>query len=301
MANFYKQLFLYLSDYFWNNLFQIVMYKDRLRSRSRDVSTRSESGSRESSDMNVDNQIQRTTKKTETIFEHHANQIIEESKVEYKQEVSSNEETSYECESNSEESEDLNKTNKDMSIDNEELKEKNYEEEPLKLTQKQIKEKLLNFYKSNFTAKEVIAKKIKGIAPSTVYRHYSNFKKMGDSPRKIGTGIQNKMNSQTIKAIEDLLYIDDTLTTKEIAKRMQKDGLNVSHSSIYRYLKDKYEYREVDESKVLTEDQKKARVQWCQRFLKYDWENVIFTDEVIFRCSKKIKNDGLKKEMLQNP
>ena len=38
--------------------------------------------------------------------------------------MSSNEETSYECESNSEESEDLNKINKDMSIDNEELKEK---------------------------------------------------------------------------------------------------------------------------------------------------------------------------------
>ena len=210
--------------------------------------------------------------------------------------MSSNEETSYECESNSEESEDLNKINKDMSIDNEELKEKNYEEEPLKLTQKQIKEKLLNFYKSKFTAKEVIAKKIKGIAPSTVYRHYSNFKKMGDSPRKIGTGIQNKMNSQTIKAIEDLLYIDDTLTTKEIAKSMKKDGFNVSHSSIYKYLKDKYEYREVDESKVLTEDQKKARVQWCQRFLIYDWENVIFTDEVIFICSKKFKNDGLKRK-----
>ena len=100
------------------------MYKDRLRSRSRDVSMRSESGSRESSDMNVDNQIQRTAKKTETIFEHHANQIIEESKEEYKQEVSSNEEASYECESNSEESEDLNKINKDMSIDNEELKKK---------------------------------------------------------------------------------------------------------------------------------------------------------------------------------
>ena len=72
--------------------------------------------------------------------------------------MSSNEETSYECESNSEESEDLNKINKDMSIDNEELKENNYEEEPLKLTQK-IKEKLLNFYKSKFTAMEVIAKK----------------------------------------------------------------------------------------------------------------------------------------------
>ena len=60
----------------------------------------------------------------------------------------------------------------------------------------------------------------------------------------------------------------------------------MSHSNIYRYLKDKYEYREVDESKVLTEDHKKARVQWCQRFLKYYWENLIFTEEVIFRCSK---------------
>ena len=43
---------------------------------------------------------------------------------------------------------------------------------------------------------------------------------MGDSPRKIGTGIQNKMNSQTIKAIEDHLFIDDTLSTKEMTKRM---------------------------------------------------------------------------------
>ena len=71
--------------------------------------------------------------------------------------MSSNEETLYECESNLEKSEDLNKINKDMSIDNEELKENNYEEEPLKFTQKQIKEKLLNFYKPKFTAKEVIA------------------------------------------------------------------------------------------------------------------------------------------------
>ena len=50
-----------------------------------------------------------------------------------------------------------------------------------------------------------------------------------------------------------------------MAKRIQKDGFNVSHSCIYRYLKDKYEYSEVDESKVLTEDQIKARVQWCQK------------------------------------
>ena len=104
------------------------MYKDRLRSRSRDVSMRSESGSRDSSDMNVDNQVHRTAKNTDTIFEHHANQIIEEFKEEYKQGVSSNEETSYECESNSEESEDLNKINKYMFIDNEKLKENNYEE-----------------------------------------------------------------------------------------------------------------------------------------------------------------------------
>ena len=92
------------------------MHKNRSRSRSRDVSMRSESGSRESSDMNVDNQVQRTSKSTDTIFEHHTNQIIEESKEEYLQEVSSNEETSNECESNSEESEDLNKINKCLLI-----------------------------------------------------------------------------------------------------------------------------------------------------------------------------------------
>ena len=78
---------------------------------------------------------------------------------------------------------------------------------------------------------------------------------MEGSPLKIRPGIQNKMNSQAIKAIEDLLFKDDTSTTKEIAKRMKKEGLKVPHSSIYRYLKDKYEYREADESKVLTEDQ----------------------------------------------
>ena len=56
------------------------MYKDSLRSRSRDVSMRSESGSRESLHINVYNQAQRAAKNTDTIFEHHANQIIEESK-----------------------------------------------------------------------------------------------------------------------------------------------------------------------------------------------------------------------------
>ena len=61
------------------------MYKDRSRSSSRDVFVRSESDRRESSDTNVDNQVQRTAKNTYTIFKHHANQIIEESKEEYKQ------------------------------------------------------------------------------------------------------------------------------------------------------------------------------------------------------------------------
>ena len=59
---------------------------------------------------------------------------------------------------------------------------------------------------------------------------------MGDSPRKIGTGIQYKMNSQKVKAIEVLLFVNDTLTTKEMTKKMQNDDFNVSHSSIYRYL-----------------------------------------------------------------
>ena len=80
---------------------------------------RSECDNRESSDMNVNNQVQRTAKNTYTLFKHDANHIIEESKEKYKQEVSSNEETSHECESNSEESEDLNKLNKYISINNE--------------------------------------------------------------------------------------------------------------------------------------------------------------------------------------
>ena len=121
------------------------MYKDKLRSRPRDVSMRSENGSRESSDMNVDNQVQRTAKNTDTIFEHRVNQIIEESKVEYTQEVSSNEETSYECESNSEECEDLNKIKKDMSIDNEEIKENNYEEDSIKINSKTNKRETSKF------------------------------------------------------------------------------------------------------------------------------------------------------------
>ena len=73
---------------------------------------------------------------------------------------------------------------------------------------------------------------------------------MEDSPRKIGTGIQNKMNSRKIKAIEDLLFIDYTLTTKEMTKRMKKDGFNVSfltfidtykiNMNIEKYMKAKF-------------------------------------------------------------
>ena len=112
---------------------------------------------------------------------------------------------------------------------------------------------------------------------------------MVDSLRKFEQKYKIKWKIQTIKAIEDLLIRDDALTTKEMAKRMQKYGFNVSHSRIYRYLIDNYEYREVDESKVLTEDQKKLLSNIARDFFKYDRENVIFTDEVIFRL-KKIEN-----------
>ena len=74
--------------------------------------------------------------------------------------------------------------------------------------------------------------------------------------------------------------------------KWQKDDFNESHSNIYRYQNDKYEYREVDGSKLLT---RKNYVQRCQRFLKYDWHNAIFTDEAIYLDAQKIQNDEKKR------
>ena len=50
------------------------------------------------------------------------------------------------------------------------------------------------------------------------------------------------------------------------------------------------------EAYELTKEQKKRRVKWCKEYQDYDWNSVIFTEETIFRCGKKKKEDGLKKE-----
>ena len=46
------------------------------------------------------------------------------------------------------------------------------------------------------------------------------------------------------------------------------------------------------DSYELTNEQKKRSIEWCKEHQNYDWSSVTFTDETIFRCGKKKKEDG---------
>ena len=272
------------------------MYKSRLRSaskspsrnefnqnifKSRDLSMNSRSNN--SSDMSVDNQKPIS--------------LIDKSKLDEVEEIKG--------EDSNEESEKDNLKEHIIDNDSEECDEEESEEDEdyspsilheSKLSQKEIKEIWQRNYHADVSASDLISKNITGLNTSTVYRHYKSFREKGTSNRKKGSGRKTILNPDSKMLILEQIKNDDTQTPEEISKILKEKKFKGSPKSIIKFLKKEgFISKPPVESYELSEGQKLARKKWWIDHKDYDWENVIFTDEIAFKTGKKKTKRWMKK------
>ena len=118
---------------------------------------------------------------------------------------------------------------------------------------------------------------------STIYYNLKKFKKTGSNEHSGGNGRPKKIDGASSRALGQHICRDNSLSTRELAVKLLERGIEVSHQTVGRHLK------EVGYSKglpratpMLTEKQKQNRVLWAQNHLNDTWEQTFFLDETAF-------------------
>ena len=195
-----------------------------------------------------------------------------------------------------EKDEDSQKNSEYSSIDSEksessdDSKESDSEENksPSKLSHEEINKMLGQFFKAKLLPKEIIAKQIKGLNSKTVYSNYKKFSEKGTLMRKSQVRSKWEPSKLIESAILDLIKEDNSLTVNQISKELKNQNLMYSKSSVHRFLVSKgYRSLRPIQAHELTQEEREKRIEWCKKFLDYDWDHVLFTDETIFRVGRK--------------
>ena len=109
-----------------------------------------------------------------------------------------------------------------------------------RLLHKEIRQKLLEFYRAGLSEFDVIHKNITGLNKRTVYRHFQKLKLRGTSLRKSGSGRRCKLTNMHKQMIFEIIKSDHFLTVKEIADRASSNLPEVdriSPTTVWRFIR----------------------------------------------------------------
>ena len=99
-----------------------------------------------------------------------------------------------------------------------------------------------------------------------------------------GNGRPRKITGNTSKAIGQSIRRNDGISTRTLAKKVCKMGVEVSHMTISRHLAAHgYSNALPLGTPMLTDIHKQKRVQWARQHLDDDWSNTLFSDETAFQ------------------
>ena len=108
---------------------------------------------------------------------------------------------------------------------------------------------------------------------------WSKRKSFEDKPR---SGRQSVLTNRARNVIEKAKYKRNN-STRKIAKNIQRQNINVSNSTVWRYMTNKG-WKTFKRKKIplLSEKQRRARLTFAKKYSKLsaeDWEDFLFTDE----------------------
>ena len=83
--------------------------------------------------------------------------------------------------------------------------------------------------------------------------------------------------------IKNLVKNNKYITTENIKNELSKEIIKVSRQTIARKLQSlNFAYIEPKCKPLLTDKQILKRIEWCNKYINFNWDNVKFTDESSF-------------------
>lgn len=144
----------------------------------------------------------------------------------------------------------------------------------MRLSDKQI-ENIIADYEYGKSISEIAI--VMNINRKTISHHIYNYE--NNIKKQKREGKKPKTSDEQQKKIVDMVTKNGNLTLTDIQDKI-KNTSKISRSTISRILhKNNIIYGNVIIKPFLTEKHKEIRLKWAQKYLDYDWKNVIFSDE----------------------
>ncbi|CAB5366076.1 unnamed protein product [Rhizophagus irregularis] len=131
----------------------------------------------------------------------------------------------------------------------------------------------------------------------TIYRNLKKIKKTGDVKHRGGNGRISKITQKAAREIGQYIRRKPTITAKFIAAKLEDVGVNVSRSTVSRYLTSHgYKNALPLATPMLTPAHKHKRIEWAQNHMNDDWQNTLFSDETAFQLFRNTVRHWYKKQ-----
>src|ERR1700722_10606010 len=143
-----------------------------------------------------------------------------------------------------------------------------------------FKEHIINLYDRNYKVYDIA--NIYQITPKTVY-NIINRSKTNTLERKKGSG--GNFDENVWNKIKSIIDHDKNLSLSQISNKLDEEhDIKCSKSAVRRHLiKNNYILKNPIVKPLLTEDIKNDREYWAIFYQKYDWESVIWSDEILLK------------------
>lgn len=137
------------------------------------------------------------------------------------------------------------------------------------------------------------------ISKTTVKKWLNRFKETGVQDLK-GRGRPKILNSEIEKQLFDMFKENEHLTLRDAKIKLRRFNVEASTSTISRTLKCLgFKYKTPIFKPLLNSTHIKKRLQFCRETIDIDWDDVIFSDETTFKCTRYKRkywaNSGAKK------
>jgi len=101
-----------------------------------------------------------------------------------------------------------------------------------------------------------------------------------DLPRK---GRKRKLSEFMRKRIIELIERNPTMSCKEIYRKLGGGRLNFTYRTVLRFLKSEgFKFQIPTKKPAISAKQMKARLIFARKYLNYNWNQVLFSDEKTF-------------------
>ncbi|CAF3799196.1 unnamed protein product, partial [Rotaria sp. Silwood1] len=121
---------------------------------------------------------------------------------------------------------------------------------------------------------------------STVVRWLTRWEETKDLSDRERKGRPRKTTTTDDEIVIGLVRqgVDEGLTSEKMQEQVQAEGINVNPRTIRRRLREAgFRYLKPLSKPLLSEHHQKKRLTWARSLMNYDWNQVMATDESVFR------------------